>query len=84
MHQSDDDVEVTDKVWVNGAKELTVTADSLAQNNYTGYTFDNYNPADIKEGMTVSDGDVIKVNYLGKRSHHQLHRRCKWKRKQHQ
>ena len=64
VHQSDDDVEVTDKVWVNGAKELTVTADSLAQNNYTGYTFDNYNPADIKEGMTVSDGDVIKVNYL--------------------
>ena len=64
VHQSDDDVEVTDKVWVNGAKELKVTADSLAQNNYTGYTFDNYNPADIKEGMTVSDGDVIKVNYL--------------------
>ena len=64
VHQSDDDVEVTDKVWVNGAKELTVTADSLAQNNYTGYTFDHYNPADIKEGMTVSDGDVIKVNYL--------------------
>jgi len=64
VHQLDDDVEVTDKVWVNGAKELTVTADSLAQNNYTGYTFDNYNPADIKEGMTVSDGDVIKVNYL--------------------
>ncbi|ODR34253.1 InlB B-repeat-containing protein [Eisenbergiella tayi] len=64
VHQSDDDVEVTDKVWVNGAKELTVTADSLAKNNYTGYTFDNYNPADIKEGMTVSDGDVIKVNYL--------------------
>ena len=64
VHQSDDDVEVTDKVWVNDAKELTVTADSLAQNNYTGYTFDNYNPADIKEGMTVSDGDVIKVNYL--------------------
>ena len=64
VHQSDDDVEVTDKVWVNSAKELTVTADSLAQNNYTGYTFDNYNPADIKEGMTVSDGDVIKVNYL--------------------
>ena len=64
VHKSDDDVEVTDKVWVNGAKELTVTADSLTQNNYTGYTFDNYNPADIKEGMTVSDGDVIKVNYL--------------------
>ncbi|ODM05235.1 InlB B-repeat-containing protein [Eisenbergiella tayi] len=64
VHQSDDDVEVTDKVWVNGAKELTVTADSLAQNNYTGYTFDNYDPADMKEGMTVSDGDVIKVNYV--------------------
>ena len=64
VHQSDDDVEVTDKVWVNGAKELKVTADSLAQNNYTGYTFNNYDPEDIKEGMTVSDGDVIKVNYL--------------------
>ena len=64
VHQSDDDVEVTDNVWVNDTKELKVTADSLTQNNYMGYTFDNYDPADIKEGMTVSDGDVIKVNYV--------------------
>ena len=37
VHQLNDDVEVTDKVWVNDAKELTVTADSLAKNTYTGY-----------------------------------------------
>ncbi|RJW29869.1 hypothetical protein DXC97_34070, partial [Lachnospiraceae bacterium TF09-5] len=53
----------TDKVWVNGAKELTVTADSLAKNTYTGYKFSSYAPADIKAGSVVADEQIIRVNY---------------------
>lgn len=63
-HKASDDVTVTNKVWVNGAKELAVTADSLIQNNYTGYKFDGYAPATVKEGDRVADNTIIKVNYV--------------------
>ena len=44
-------------------RELTVTADSLAQNTYPGYKFSSYAPADIKAGSVVADKQIIRVNY---------------------
>ncbi|WP_321024206.1 InlB B-repeat-containing protein [Eisenbergiella porci] len=64
VHQEKDDVEVTKKIWVNAEKKLEVTEGSLALNNYPGYTFSSYDPADIKAGTVVADKAVIKVNYV--------------------
>ena len=62
IHQAKDDVVVKERVWVN-ATDLTVTAESLAQYNYRGYKFINYNPSDVKAGDKVAIDGVIKVNY---------------------
>ncbi|MEG2751042.1 MAG: VWA domain-containing protein [Anaerorhabdus sp.] len=58
---------VTKKVWLNGAKELEVTAESLLSKAPVGYKVDSIkdqNDNIVTTGNIVADGTVIEISYV--------------------
>ena len=56
--QADYTKSYTATVWINDADTLSVTAESIAEKNFTGYKFDSITP-NVKEGEKVASGTTI-------------------------
>ena len=64
VEQADYTKDYTETVWVNEADTLSVTAESIAEKNFTGYKFASISPERMTGGTVVENGAVIVLNYV--------------------
>ncbi len=62
--QADYTKSYTATVWINDADTLSVTAESIAEKNFTGYKFASISPEGMTGGTVVENGAVIVLNYV--------------------